>query len=64
TMNCKGPARAEFILEEQTNKLYALEINTHPGMMPLSIVPEIAAYAGINFTNLIEEIIKTASFES
>lgn len=64
TMNCKGPARAEFILEEQTNKLYALEINTHPGMMSLSIVPEIAAYAGINFTNLIEEIIKTASFES
>ena len=64
TMNCKGPARAEFILEEQTNKLYALELNTHPGMTPLSIVPEIAAYAGINFTNLIEEIIKTASFES
>ncbi|MEY4464060.1 MAG: D-alanine--D-alanine ligase [Pseudomonadota bacterium] len=64
TMNCKGPARAEFILEDQTNKLYALEINTHPGMTPLSIVPEIAAYAGINFTNLIEEIIKTASFES
>ena len=64
TMNCKGPARAEFILEEQTNKLYALEMNTHPGMTPLSIVPEIAAYAGINFTNLIEEVIKTASFES
>ncbi|WP_218460250.1 D-alanine--D-alanine ligase [Rickettsia sp. TH2014] len=64
TMNCNGPARAEFILEEQTNKLYALEINTHPGMTPLSIVPEIAVYAGINFTNLIEEIIKTASFES
>ncbi|MFV0250474.1 MAG: D-alanine--D-alanine ligase [Rickettsia aeschlimannii] len=63
-MNCKGPARVEFILEEQTNKLYALELNTHPGMTPLSIVPEIAAYAGINFTNLIEEIIKTANFES
>ncbi|ABV73231.1 D-alanylalanine synthetase [Rickettsia canadensis str. McKiel] len=64
TMNCKGPARVEFLLEDQTNKLYALEINTHPGMTPLSIVPEIAAYAGINFTNLIEEIIKAASFES
>ncbi|AAU03722.1 D-alanine--D-alanine ligase [Rickettsia typhi] len=64
TINCKGPVRAEFILEEQTNKLYVLEINTHPGMTPLSIVPEIAAYAGISFTNLIEEIIKMASFES
>ncbi|WP_341790822.1 D-alanine--D-alanine ligase [Rickettsia endosymbiont of Gonocerus acuteangulatus] len=64
TMNCKGVVRAEFILEERTNKLYALEINTHPGMTPLSIVPEIAAHAGINFVNLIEEILKTASFES
>ncbi|WP_342226368.1 D-alanine--D-alanine ligase [Rickettsia endosymbiont of Urophora cardui] len=64
TVNCKGAARAEFILEDSTNKLYALEINTHPGMTPLSIVPEIAAHAGINFVNLIEEILKTASFES
>jgi len=64
TMNCRGAARVEFILEDQTNKLYALEINTHPGMTPLSIVPEIAAYQGIDFINLIEEILKTASFDS
>ncbi|MGX6960854.1 MAG: D-alanine--D-alanine ligase [Rickettsia endosymbiont of Pentastiridius leporinus] len=64
TMNCSGAARVEFILEDQTNKLFALEINTHPGMTPLSIVPEIAAYAGISFVDLIEEIIKTANFES
>lgn len=64
TMHCKGVARVEFILEDQTNKLIALEINTHPGMTPLSIVPEIAAYSGINFITLIEEILKTASFDS
>nr|WP_253307717.1 D-alanine--D-alanine ligase [Rickettsia endosymbiont of Ceutorhynchus assimilis] len=64
TMNCRGVARVEFILEDQTNKLIALEINTHPGMTPLSIVPEIATYHGINFTTLIEEILKTASFDS
>lgn len=64
TMNCRGPARAEFILEDGTNKLYALEINTHPGMTPLSIVPEIAASQGINFINLIEETLKTANFDS
>lgn len=62
-MNCKGVARVEFLLEDGTNKLFALEINTHPGMTDLSIVPEIAAYAGIDFVNLVEEIIKTASFE-
>ncbi|WP_342270189.1 D-alanine--D-alanine ligase [Rickettsia endosymbiont of Orchestes rusci] len=64
TMHCKGVARVEFILEEHTNKLIVLEINTHPGMTPLSIVPEIATYHGINFTTLIEEILKTASFDS
>lgn len=64
TMNCRGPARAEFILEDETKKLYALEINTHPGMTPLSIVPEIATSQGINFVNLIEEILKTANCDS
>ncbi|MFY9589604.1 D-alanine--D-alanine ligase [Rickettsia endosymbiont of Halotydeus destructor] len=64
TSNCKGVARVEFILEEKTNKLFALEINTHPGMTPLSIVPEIAAYKNISFINLIKEILKTASFDS
>lgn len=64
TLNCRGVARVEFILEDKTNKLFALEINTHPGMTPLSIVPEIAAYQKIDFINLIEEILKTASFDS
>lgn len=64
TMNCRGTARVEFILEDNTSKLFALEINTHPGMTSLSIVPEIAAHQGIDFIDLIEEILKTASFDS
>ncbi len=64
TMNCRGPVRVEFILADGTNKLYALEINTHPGMTPLSIVTEIASSQGINFINLIEETLKTANFDS
>ncbi|WP_375326966.1 D-alanine--D-alanine ligase [Candidatus Tisiphia endosymbiont of Nemotelus uliginosus] len=63
TMNCKGVARVEFILEPQHDKFFVLELNTHPGMTPLSIVPEIAALQGINFTSLVEEILKTTSFE-
>lgn len=64
TMNCRGIARAEFIYDEDNNQLFALEINTHPGMTPLSIVPEIAAMKGMNFTSLVEEIVKTASHET
>ncbi|XVN42380.1 MAG: D-alanine--D-alanine ligase [Candidatus Rickettsia vulgarisii] len=64
TMNCRGIARAEFIFDEDNNQLFALEINTHPGMTSLSIVPEIAAMKGMNFTSLVEEIVKTASLDT
>lgn len=63
SMNCKGAARVEFIFDENAFKFFVLEINTHPGMTPLSIVPEIAALQGISFVSLVEEILKTASFE-
>lgn len=64
TMNCRGVARAEFIFDEDNNEIFALEINTHPGMTPLSVLPEIAAMKGINFTSLVDEIVKTASFDT
>ena len=41
-------------------KFYLLELNTQPGMTSLSLVPEIAAYNGINFIKLIELILKDA----
>lgn len=59
----KGMVRVEFIYDEQTGSNYILEVNTHPGMTPLSICPEIAAYAGISFNQLIEKILQTAHFE-
>ncbi len=62
-MGCKGIARAEFLYCEEDNECYALEINTHPGMTPLSICPEIAAHKGINFNMLIEEVLQSASYE-
>ena len=42
-------------------KFYLLETNTQPGMTKLSLVPEIAAYSGMSFIDLIEWIIKDAS---
>ena len=43
------------------DKFYLLEINTQPGMTKLSLVPEIAAFYGISFIELIELILKDAS---
>ena len=58
-IGCKGVTRSDFKFYKE--KFYLLEINTQPGMTKLSLVPEIAAYKGIKFIELIEWILKDAS---
>jgi D-alanine-D-alanine ligase len=58
-IGCKGVTRSDFKFYE--NKFYLLETNTQPGMTKLSLVPEIAAYNGMNFIGLIEWILNDAS---
>ena len=58
-LGCKGVTRSDFKFYK--NKFYLLELNTQPGMTKLSLVPEIAAYCGINFISLLEWILKDAS---
>ena len=58
-LKCRGVTRSDF--KFYNNKFYLLELNTQPGMTNLSLVPEIAAYKGINFKSLINWMIKDAS---
>ena len=58
-IGCRGVTRSDFKFFR--DKFYLLEINTQPGMTKLSLVPEIAAYKGISFKNLIEWMIEDAS---
>ena len=58
-IGCRGVTRSDF--KYHNGKFYLLEINTQPGMTNLSLVPEIAAYRGINFIKLIELILRDAS---
>ena len=58
-IGCKGVTRSDFKFSK--GKFYLLETNTQPGMTKLSLVPEIAAYSGMSFINLIEWIIRDAS---
>ena len=58
-IGCKGVTRSDFKFYK--NKFYLLETNTQPGMTNLSLVPEIANYAGIKFIDLVEWILKDAS---
>jgi len=58
-IGCKGVTRSDFKFYK--GKFYLLEVNTQPGMTKLSLVPEIAKFAGISFIKLIEWILKDAS---
>ncbi len=57
-LGCKGAARVDFLLKGNTP--YFLEINTIPGLTDHSLLPKAAAYRGISFEKLIEEMIKDA----
>ena len=58
-LNCRGVTRSDFKFIK--NKFYLLETNTQPGMTDLSLVPEIAKYAGLNFKRLVQKIVDDAS---
>ena len=56
--------RADFRYDDtggEPGGLYMLEINTQPGMTPLSLVPEIAAYTGMSFGALVRWMVEDAS---
>ena len=60
-IGCSGIARADFRYDETRangDQLHLLEINTQPGMTPLSIVPDIANHVGIPFKELVQMMIE------
>jgi D-alanine-D-alanine ligase len=61
-LRCRGVTRADFRLDDAPNGtgLHLLELNTQPGMTPLSLVPEQAAFRGIGFDALVARILEAA----
>lgn len=57
-MGCRGFGRVDFILKNE--KPYVLEINTIPGLTPMSLFPKAAMAAGITYTNLLDKVIRLA----
>jgi D-alanine-D-alanine ligase len=60
-LGCQGVCRVDIRFDDVTQapgKPYVLEVNTLPGLTPLSIVPEIAAYQGITFLDLLIHMIE------
>jgi D-alanine-D-alanine ligase len=63
-LGCRGVSRADFRYDDtegEPGTLYALEINTQPGMTELSLVPEQADFVGIPFGDLVEWIVQEAA---
>jgi D-alanine-D-alanine ligase len=63
-LGCRGVSRADFRLDEakgDSGELVCLEVNTQPGMTETSLVPEMAAYAGLSFGELVEWMVEDAS---
>jgi len=59
SLGCEGWGRVDFIQDKEEN-FQLLEINTVPGLTQTSLVPKAAEHDGIDFNNLIIEIIKLA----
>ena len=63
-LGCRGVSRADFRYDDRlegTEGLICLEVNTQPGMTATSLVPEMAAYAGMDFRALVRWMVEDAS---
>ncbi|HEY2226546.1 MAG TPA: D-alanine--D-alanine ligase [Xanthobacteraceae bacterium] len=63
-LGCRGVSRADFRYDDRiegTGGLVCLEVNTQPGMTETSLVPELAAQAGISFDELVKWMVEDAS---
>ena len=61
-LGCKGASRSDFRWDDEQGEagIYLLEVNTQPGMTPLSLVPEQAKHRGIPYGELVERLIEEA----
>ena len=61
-LGCKGTSRSDFRWDDEkgVEGLYLLEVNTQPGMTPLSLVPEQAKAVGIGYDELVQMILDEA----
>lgn len=63
-LGCRGVSRTDFRYDDRpegTGELIVLEVNTQPGMTETSLLPEIAAYAGLSFGELVRWMVDDAS---
>lgn len=66
-LDCRGVSRSDLRYDDTgggRGRFYLLEVNTQPGMTPLSLVPEQAAHVGITFPELCRWMVENARCEA
>lgn len=67
-LGCRGVSRADLRYDDtdpdQPGRFVMLEVNTQPGMTPTSLVPELAAFAGLSFTDLVTWMVENAKCDA
>ena len=61
-MGCRGASRSDFRWDDErgVDGLFLLEVNTQPGMTPLSLVPEQGRHVGMDYDTLVQAIVDEA----
>ena len=61
-IGCRGTSRSDFRWDDErgVDGLFLLEVNTQPGMTPLSLVPEQARHLGMDYAELVQAIVDEA----
>ncbi len=60
-LGCRGASRADLRYDEDEGRLILLEVNTQPGMTATSLLPEQAAYEGMDFPALCAWMVEMAT---
>jgi D-alanine-D-alanine ligase len=63
TLNCRGWARADVMIDAATRQPYLLELNTSPGMTSHSLVPMSARATGMSYEALCLAVLQTAALD-
>lgn len=61
-LGCRGTSRSDYRWDDTkgADGLFLLEVNTQPGMTPLSLVPEQAKHVGLSYAELVQRIVEEA----
>lgn len=62
-LGCRGISRADFRYDDQSGRLYILEVNSQPGMTKTSLLPEQCKVAGMSFSELVRYMIEAACYD-